>query len=514
MDINLLTQKINMLKNDIQDIILSGIDTDVDDTINEIKNNKIIELDNAINNLKKLKLEKNYNKICRENDSIRYYRVKNKSNSIELMIDFKDKREKAKEEYQKIQDIKSLYEINDPKELPGYLFFDKNVINAYNLCPYINIDENQDTDEIKNNRNEWLKNTIDNGEVYFKLRDKIINESEYNNYIIHKERIENSVNEIHDTHLSESQKQILEQTIEYINDFKNCTIKTKKIKEKFKIIINNISNLVIETRLNINEYLTLKYKLFIPINQFESKSTYIINECVINSYQMLIDNYTENNDLIESSQKYIKNTKINLKELLYKYFVEQESKLKEHQYKQIGKYHKKWTLLSDEEKHERFDSFSIDFVHKFLILSKLIDISEIDNMTNLLKDTLKDTNISVKDIKWNIKMGIIEKIHSLKYNDTLKKFSIINIIEKEKNTKKKPSSIKTIFNKDNEKIINELIVLCILKNKDKEVPIKQLKEDALETVKDKLKLKRITINDKIQINKIFDDIHFVINNSK
>ena len=80
-------------------------------------------IDNAINNLKKLKLEKNYNKICRENDSIRYYRVKNKSNSIELMIDFKDKREKAKEEYQKIQDIESVYEINDPKELPGYLFF-------------------------------------------------------------------------------------------------------------------------------------------------------------------------------------------------------------------------------------------------------------------------------------------------------------------------------------------------------------------------------------------------------
>ena len=79
---------------------------------------------------------------------------------------------------------------------------------------------------------------------------------------------------------------------------------------------------------------------------------------------------------------------------------------------------------------------------------------------------------------------------------------------------KKASSIRTVLNKDTNKIINEELMkhLIVAKKhkKLKEEYIKDLKDKFLEKIKDKLKLKRIMINDRTEINKKFDEIYNII----
>ena len=85
---------------------------------------------------------------------------------------------------------------------------------------------------------------------------------------------------------------------------------------------------------------------------------------------------------------------------------------------------------------------------------------------------------------------------------------------------KKISSIKTILNKKNEEIINEEIIKYILlklnckKDTLDKLDTNDLKTSFIEILKLKLKLKRITNNDKTLIYKKFDEIYSVIINNQ
>ena len=179
--------------------------------------------------------------------------------------------------------------------------------------------------------------------------------------------------------------------------------------------------------------------------------------------------------------------------------------------------------MSKEEKINRFESYAEYFPRKYLLEPGIItDEDQIIILINELKQliTLDDgfDRIKYKNLKWNINAGIIENINCLKYDET--KHTFFLTIEKEivKNTNtmepKKASSIRTVLNKDTNKIINEELMkhLIVAKKhkKLKEEYIKDLKDKFLEKIKDKLKLKRIMINDRTEINKKFDEIYNII----
>jgi hypothetical protein len=110
---------------------------------------------------------------------------------------------------------------------------------------------------------------------------------------------------------------------------------------------------------------------------------------------------------------------------------------------------------------------------------------------------------------WNIGNGVITQIKNLKYDDqrgfylelpeTKTENEIVNL---------KRISNKTLFTKENEKIINEEILSFILKNKG---DVKDDTKDALiNTIKEKLKIKKIFNDDKKKIFKTYDDILKVV----
>lgn len=513
-------KKCELLKNEIQDIIdKQSKDTDDYKSLEESKQILLLELNKIITSL-----NSEYTKVSKITESMLYYRVKNKPNSHELMEELKQNREIAQNNFEKIKLIEQEYiqkENSINCNVPGFLFFHKDITDKYNLCPFIKITEQ---DNVIENRHNWLKSQYDNGELYYNLYNKIINKTTLNELNNTRLNLEESFNKTHLDFFTDEQSILYSSICESIIDYKTFTIKTKKLKEKFKIIINNVTNLVNETTLQINEYISLYYDLYIPVNTNKTASAQQgdikLERIIYKLYEDKIEEYKNTLEDIKLANKFIINTKNHLKQLLYEYlFNDSNIKLN---IKQNGKYFKKWSLLNDEEKKERYESFSSYFVDKFLVEPNLIVGIEIQTLkTNLYKLLIdKYKNIKHKHLKWDIKKGYLEQINCLKYDNYKREFYLkINETNLEKDTKtKKTISTSTIFNKHNEKIINEEIVVFLINLKNNQKldlttnlkDIKIFKDECIEQLKIKMLLKRVNANDKIKIYKIFDDIFNVI----
>jgi hypothetical protein len=526
---DLLTQRISFLKNNIQEIIdkcKSSLDSEFIDTLNERKKEYIKELDTSMKELKlskdKTRKENEYKKIMRTNDSMEYHRIKKKPNSTELLGELKKKREKAQDDFEKMIDIEEMYSSNEKElcpDIPGFLFFHREIIDTYGMSPCIML-----TDNINNERLNWINNQDDNGKLYRYLYDKYILKVEYNSLLIQKEDLELYFNKLHSDYLSSDQFNLLQLSKEYLKDYINSNVKTKKIKDKFKIIVNNISSIVIETGLNINDFISSYYGIYIPVNiRKDQENVELSNtgEFMTTIYNDKVIEYKNILELVEKSQRFITNSSNNLKQELYEYIYNQVH-IKKVSLHQKGKYFKKWSELKDDEKLERYYSYIEHFIHKYLVEPRLIDVNDIDTSINTVKNLIADNikRLKFKDIKWNVKHGIIEQIFPLKFKEEDKSFYLTK--EKEnlnvpKIKPKKVSSVKSLINKDTEKVINEDLVMYIIylkKNKKLNLDnLKTLKDEFLEKLKIKLYVKRITVNDKIQIFKKFDDIYNVINNN-
>ena len=512
-----LNNKIRVLKNNIQDILdICKKKKTPNEKIIELQAKKeeyIIELNDSIKELNIIKKNNEYKKVCRDNDSRTYQSVKNKPNVTILMENIKDNREKAKEIFQETEILKKTYMLNEQEliekskiKLPMFLFFSKLVKDKYKLCPFIELN-----DTCLFDRELWLSNQNDKGKVYYDLYDKVINKLDYNKYIDINNSLEEYFTQLHKEILNESQYKTLGTIISNIEEYISHTVKTKKLKDKFNIIINNFSNLTKEIGYKLNEYFSTYYNIVIPINDYKLLGEGNLN--LIKIYEDKLYDYKLNKDEITNSLKYITNTTNNLTLEFYEYLYIYN--IKKCELKQEGKYFKNWSLLLDEEKLDRFHSFSEYLIKKNENATETENATEkIDSLKKIFNDNYK--NIKFKNIKWNVQLGIIQQISCLKFNEINQCYVIC--IENKTETTKKISSIKSIFNKHNEPIINEelLMFLITAKKNDKlnDENIKELQVSFLEKIKIKLQLKRIGVNDKIQLNLTFDSIYNIVYNNQ
>jgi hypothetical protein len=272
----------------------------------------------------------------------------------------------------------------------------------------------------------------------------------------------------------------------------------------------------------------------------------------IEQFTNYLTKYSNTNDLIDTKQKFCMNTLKNLKLDFYSYLTDRQNflnrqdipSIKQLRISQEGKYHKKWSQLTDVERFERFKSFSVYYVDKNLIDSKLLDKSfrdiKINELEKLLIESFQIKELVYKNITWNVKRGIIEIIKILKYNDD-NTFSLLKKQKQEECNKttnttdvnvdtnstdvnvsgdsisnKKKVSSRTIITKDSEKIINEELLYFILKRVQNGTiePTKEDKETFAERLKTKLKIKKITANDKVKIFEKYNEILDVVINNK
>lgn len=565
-----LVQQIDNLKSDIQHLLDKKKEIQKEEMINwsEIKGEKMSQLKLLTEKLKEinkqerldLKRRNELNLVSKTIDNLEYAAAKKKNNSVAMDKAKREKemRNEAREEYIKFQLIEKKYLEYDSDKLPANLFLHTSILKSYGLCPFldININYNNDeinrnkiTDEIYNMRLSWLKEQSDGGILYFELFDDLIKQTELYKMYDNKATLENTITNFIRNNVTDSQMVIYNNCADFIKEYVNCSIKTKRIKERYNLFINDLSVLYSETSIEFHTYLATKYNLHIVVNILDTNEKAKEQFIILEQFDDLIKKYKSELELITKKLLFTKNTLKNVKMDLYYYLTDKQNFLnksnnlnliKSNSVIQTGKYFKRWSVLSSDEQIERFKSFSCYYVDKNLINTLIIDKNKRDEVVEslfvLLKTNFENRRMVYRDYIWNTKRGIIETVKILKYNkdtgfDLCFTKQMPSVSEKEKvtlekekssegitslNVSKKKVSSRTIITKESEKIINEELLYFILKriqNGTDEIS-KEDKEEFAEKIKIKLKVKKLMLNDKTKIYNKYDEIFEVVKNNK
>lgn len=568
---NFIIQEINNLKRDIQNLINDKKTAENKFIIKKYDEDKLVKLDQLKRYTEQLKviykrereekqMKNDLELVGKELDNLDFRNAKKNSDKTKAKI-AKELRQNAHEKYLEHLQLEKIYYEKDPQALPGILFLNQKIIKEYGICPYINHDnlekndnnyndnennvnntiKNQDiTDLIYNKRLEWLSSQNDKGALYYNLYDTLINKKELTLVDNDKLNLETKINTFIKDILSDDQYILWEKCVNFMEKYVGFNIKTKKLKENFKIFTHNLSILYSEVNINLHKYLSLKYDYHIDVNDLNSKNVKNPQNIILSDqFDEYVTEYSNIIDVIKTKSKFITNTIKNLKQDLFVFLSNNKTgivntnlnvngngnKKKEPSYVQVGKYFKRWILLSQEERLERFESYALYYVHVFLLDKDVIDVSQRDDIVNTLSELLKSAYISKKmiyrDIKWNTTKGLIESVKILHYDKELGfvlKYTT-QIMEKgegDNNLIKKKISFRTIITKESEKIINEDLLYFIVNRiqNGMNTSTKEDKESFAERIKTKLKIKRLTINDKVKIFEKYDEIFNIVKNNK
>jgi hypothetical protein len=401
---------------------------------------------------------------------------------------------------------------------------------------------------------EWLSSMDDKGLVYFSLCNDLLMKNVIKELLLQKQNLEQDILNFISSVLTPSQFEYYNNSDMFIQEYNLCNVKTKRLKERFKTMINWLSILYSETDIEFHKYLSNRYDLQIVVNLIDSKESGKVLTNVeklqrsmsCERFTNFLEKYNTIKESIDTKQKFCNNTLRNLKLDFYCYLTDKQNflskqeipSIKKLKISQEGKYYKKWSLLNDDEKFERFKSFSIYYIDKNLIDVKLLDKdlreTKIDELEKLLIESFQSKKLFYKNITWNVKRGIIETIKILRYNDdntfSLSRPEPVKINETtstsnttdktnstiDMNSIKKKVSSRTIITKESEKIINEDLLYFILKRVQNGTleSAKEDKEKFAERIKTRLKVKKITVNDKMKIFEKYDEIFNVVINNK
>ncbi len=290
------------------------------------------------------------------NDNIEFRLLKhNKSSqSTDTLNNIKSERLKQNEKHLIFLNIKNEYDKSDSKEYPSWIFCESTVLDFYK---FTNIDLKTNILPLEkiDSRREILENTIDKGDYYFKVRDRLYYKSELNKYISLK-------NDLLD-YLYKMFKDLL--TENNFNTFKYCKSildDSKKNKKKLYIIKNNIQILEDETGINISKFFSVNWnlpELYIPVKKSEKKK----NKGIDFEFDLKIDKISEYSNKIIQEDKYIYQTinKIQQKGVsILTGNISDENII----YKQTidVSFQKKWSELNEEQKIDRLKDYCNNFV--------------------------------------------------------------------------------------------------------------------------------------------------------
>jgi hypothetical protein len=545
-----LTRKITHMKNEIQYIIDKKKKLDKKTQVEKIaelnleKDEKIKELELLSQRLTDLtKIEKmeqrkkmHMSSIARKLDNLEYQCAvrKDSHQAIESAKKAKEARDIARKTYNEYLEYESKYKLYDPEEVPSYLFLYNHIIEKYGLCPYINIkmEDNIDIDNLsesdkltinntKNNilknRIQWLEQFDDKGKILYELKSKVIDKTDLKKAIVLSESVQNKINIMIETLFVKEQMELWNNCLDFVNEYMNCPIKTKKIKEKFKHLINDMSILYNDSNLPINDYLNVKYKtaIFVVNKLVNHKSNYKpIDEVHIETFANEVLTLKESMMEIDNQNRYINNTLQILKNELYLFLTKQKNFNTTVNINEEGKYFKKWSALTNNEKLERFKSYAEHYIEKYMVAQGILKsenkIDTVNKVYNLISEAYNNKIMSFRDFKWDIKRGVVEYIKIIKYDKEKGEFYLTKTTCEKKsvdkdNKRSRKNVQRTILTKENEKLINEFILLYIVNNSKNKENLSN--ETCLEELKEKLSIKKLTINDK---NLIFDRYNSIL----
>lgn len=447
-------------------------------------------------------------------------RIRNQVNSIEinimsrktknsgkLCLDEIDKqRQLAEDAYKQQEEIRTKYEEHDSVLLPAYIFCANDILDSYSLCPHIFLNFNDLNGETVSNlekkRSEWLNNTSDKGELFKTLYERIHNQHNLKSIDLDRIKLVHEIDDFLKHGLTSEQYALLKESEVELLDYKNAPVKSKKKKEKFNHVINNISLLVGHTKLSLHTMLSIKYDLHFIINDVQTND--LTSKIKQDQFNLMIDTWKKLNDAYNQEVKYIKNTKEYSKIKLVECHLEYEKTgIYISPITQSGRYYKKWSSLKDTEKLDRVNSYSKYFVRKSFVMKDVVKQDKEDELVlkinTILEKAITEKSITSNSIKWNIKSGIITSIKGLEYNAETEEFTLTT--QPRQRSVRKVSQ-RSIFSKSNENVINDVILKCVLMGANN--------TNTLTALKDALKINKISSNDRELFQKRFDEIKGIV----
>jgi len=429
-----------------------------------------------------------------------------------------------------------LRSLDDP-DIPSMLFLHDEIVSFYKVvCPalekYDTLDKLENVIETKNEltklKTEWLNSTVDSGNTYWKFYNRIFKNSELEIIKARLIELQMLIENLLETVLENEYQ-------EYINiktqlgEFEGRLV-TKKTFKKKQIEINKLYDICKNANLQIDEYLKelfgLRHCLFstrttsIAVTKSDTQQLLNSNR---NSSLHLFDDYLNEYKTkrveLEQEKRYIENTKKNLNRNFYKHvnnlgitIAKEDTRSME----QEGKYFKRWTILSVDEKNERFMSFSEWYTKKTFGVIKseqeLKDLSE--KLYNLLKVSYRTKLLVYRDFTWSNTGGKITCIKTLKYDKDKGEFYLKGNVKKDgSGSSNSRSQIKSIFTKENEGVINNQI-LTFARKRQQPGDNKKLKHDLEKSLKKKFQLPKLSQSDKKTIWEVYKNMKTEIENIK
>jgi hypothetical protein len=554
-----LTQQIDNLKVDIQYLIdeKKKLLNDQDlKRVNADKKQKMGQLKQLSEELKEMhKREKEQAKRANEVrvigqavDKIEFHKAK-KKNDMDTMTKAKrdkEQRDKAQKVYLDYLETETKYTMLDPKDVPGPLFLHESVLNAYGLCPFIEINLDVDSDnanpvvlnDIADKRKGWLSQQQDGGKVYFNMREMIYNKTNLDGYRSKVEERQADILAFAKDHLTESQYEMFFKIDEILNSYFGCGIKTKKIKEQYKMAIHYLSVLQAETFVPYFKYFTILHKTDIEINDLsvdedftaeETRNKTIARLLHQETFQSLLDQLNVALTEVEQRQKFVCNTLNTLKNELYMFLTKQKdftriASIGKKNVVQPGKYFKRWTNLSEAERNERFESYANYYIERYMVQEGLLSVEEkpiyAAELAKLLQEKYKEKRMVYRDFVWSTKNGLIERVKILRFDREKKEF-VLNYSKKQPSKDallaRKKVSVRTIFTKEAEKTINDEILRWLVEAIERgvcDMKSKSALQECMENIKDKLKFKKMTNEDKAKFSVKYQEMLTVITLNK
>lgn len=465
-----------------------------DKSISELVNEReqmVRELENVTKKLKKVKQsEEQALNIQQKIDSMEFSAAKQTRNdkAMTKARQGKIKREELRKKYEMYTEYENKYNKIDPLDYPGYIFLHEKIIQMYGICPYVYVKpedfEKLDiTEQLSNMRKDWLKQQSDLGNTYLELKNIIIDKCKW--VILEKsiKMLEARIDEMFNEQLacSERHTKMYADCVMFFEQFNSIKVKSKKVREHYNKIINLLSQLCSETSIPFNVYLGSKYKINILINSLEEyndnnknllKSESIQNKVnVLLKYDTILNEYIAKLNEFEQHKKFVNNTNTNLQNELYNYiskitennFTEKQYEQKKAPSQQSGKYFRRWAVLSNDERNERFRSFAVYFVEQ--LETQVEKCSLVDNLYNMLKKNYEDKNMVYRDFVWNTTKGIIERVKKLTFDAQSNTFNI-DFSKKGNSHKNGVTTVRSLKKKtEMEQRINDELLYFLVKTK-------------------------------------------------
>lgn len=338
-----------------------------------------------------------------------------------------------KELHEKRRDLIENYNQRDNQDYPAWTFLLKEVKTEYGTCPFLNL---LDPDTVIN-RKSWLESRFDGGVIYRKAIARFANPDALPSQEIIILELKNTIID----YVTEFVREISD-LVESTRNLKNTTSRTKKTKVLWEELKSTFDKIYLGTGISLELYMKHVKGIVVAEVIRTGNPDPNFNDFILRLVSL--ETLYKNEHSLVTMRK--QEAETDLVDLIERKF----------QIEQLGKYFKRWGLLTEHQKEERFLSYA-----EYITRQKGLVPSFAQTTYDYIVENIQAKKIRPSDIKWVLKSGIVEEIVSLTIEgDQLSLAARVVAVKVTKTSKKKPSDL----SEKDYKRLNRLLLMELMEN--------------------------------------------------